>query len=251
MDHFVLSELIFDRAYRIGDNHTKVKIIQEWLCLHGFIVSIDGKFGPQTQAAVKHFQAEKTIPLTGAVDRQTFLLLTRPMRNALNSNSNKSFTYSQLIAAFANQHLRQHPHEAGGANCGPWVRLYMKGCEGQQYSWCAGFVSFIISQAASSANRELPIEFSFSCDDLAINAERNCLLYSGRQLADKSKIPAGSVFLIRKAPTDWIHTGIVIKIQEHSFVTIEGNTNKKGHVEGTAVLKRDRSYDKCDFIIWP
>ncbi|MGH7233483.1 MAG: peptidoglycan-binding domain-containing protein [Nitrospiraceae bacterium] len=33
-----------------------VRLVQEWLNLHGSRISIDGEFGPATEAAVKEFQ---------------------------------------------------------------------------------------------------------------------------------------------------------------------------------------------------
>ena len=51
-----MSELELDKNYEKGMEGDKVKLIQEWLCLHGFYVSIDGDFGPATEQAVKDFQ---------------------------------------------------------------------------------------------------------------------------------------------------------------------------------------------------
>lgn len=56
----------------------------------------------------------------------------------------------------------------GGQNRGPWVRLYMKGHEGPDLPWCAGFVSFVTSQAAQAFDTRLEIPYTVSCDVIAV-----------------------------------------------------------------------------------
>jgi len=53
---WVTRELTLDREYKRGDKGGKVRSIQEWLSLQGQSVSIDGAFGPATEAAVRKFQ---------------------------------------------------------------------------------------------------------------------------------------------------------------------------------------------------
>ena len=60
--------------------------------------------------------------------------------------------------------------------------------------------------------------------------------------------PRGSVMLIRRAPRDWSHTGIVTGGDQNHVQTIEGNTNNEGSREGYEVAQRFRSYDSLDFI---
>ena len=42
-----MDELIIDKTCRRGDAGPRVRIIQEWLCLHGNHVAIDGDFGEE------------------------------------------------------------------------------------------------------------------------------------------------------------------------------------------------------------
>ena len=136
-----------------------------------------------------------------------------------------------MVVAYALQHLQSSPREIGGQNKGPWVRLYMNGNEGQQWPWCAGFVSFILRQACKTMGESLPIQTSFSCDSLAHSAKSRGRFLPGRGL-DRSLIKPGMLFLNRRTATDWVHTGIVVKAEAEVFMTIEGNTNDEGSREG-------------------
>ena len=66
---------------------------------------------------------------------------------------------------------------------------------------------------------------------------------------DKREITRGSLFLTRRTPTDWVYTGIVIKVGEEVFHTLEGNTDDEGSREGYEVCKRIRGYKKMDFVL--
>ncbi len=46
-----MDDLVLDREYKRGDEGPKVRLIQEWLCLEGFQVVVDGGFGPATEVA--------------------------------------------------------------------------------------------------------------------------------------------------------------------------------------------------------
>jgi len=49
------------------------------------------------------------------------------MRIALAPIPNEGQALSQLMVAYAQQHLSTRPREVGGQNMGPWVRLYLVG----------------------------------------------------------------------------------------------------------------------------
>jgi hypothetical protein len=243
-----MSDIELDENYKKGDKGQKVKLIQEWLCLHGFNVVIDGDFGPATEHGVKVFQKKKRLKANGMVDQKTFRKLILPMLNALKPISgNKKL--GKLVVAYAKQHLKQTPLEIGGQNKGPWVRLYMDGHEGVEWPWCAGFVSYILKQAAKTLKVSLPIESSFSCDELAAQAERRSVFLPEAQAVNKTLVTSGSLFLVRARAKDWVHTGIVLTADENVFFTIEGNTNDDGSREGYEVCKRTRGYEAKDFIV--
>ena len=154
------------------------------------------------------------------------------------------------VLEYARAHLERNPREVGGQNKGPWVRMYMKGNHGQQWLWCAGFVSFILQQATESLSVQMPIPGSFSCDTLAAQAKSSGI-FLAEDDARHREIPAGSLFLVRRTENDWSHVGIVEEANELYIRTIEGNTNDEGDREGYEVCCRSRGYTDKDFILLP
>src|SRR5262245_66632252 len=106
-----------------------------------------------------------------------------------------------VVVAYAQQHLAQHPLEIGGQNKGPWVRLYMDGNEGTPWAWCAGFACFCLKQACGSAGQPMPIARSFPCDSLAASGR------SKGRFANQSTATPRSVLLVADRTTDWIPRG--------------------------------------------
>ena len=243
------NDLVLDKNYKKGSKGKKVTLIQEWLCLHNIHVAIDSDFGPATHAAVQQFQKNKGLKSDGVVGKKTFSHLIMPMTNSLKDIPRNSKTRGGMVISYAKQHLKQHPREIGGQNRGPWVRLYMKGNEGQAWAWCAGFACFVLEQACKTLDAPLPIKTSFSCDSLAASAKENGLFLKQADVENAQQITKGSLFLSRRTSTDWVHTGIVIKSDEDTFHTIEGNTNDEGSREGYEVCKRIRGYKKKDFLL--
>jgi hypothetical protein len=244
-----MDELSLDKNYKKGDKGKKVKLIQEWLSLHGFGLKLDGDFGPATFYAVKEFQKKQKLTADGVVGSKTFAKLIQPMKNALKEISKGNKSLAQMVVAYAKQHLKEHPREIGGQNRGPWVRLYLNGNEGEAWPWCAGFVSFILKEACDTLDVSLPLGTSFSCDILAANAKAKGIFLKESQIGGGKELTSGSFFLERRTSTDWTHTGIVIKVEKDVFHTIEGNTNDEGSREGYEVCSRIRGYKNKDFIL--
>ncbi len=242
-------EIGFSGDCKRGDKLPSVRPVQEWLTLQGFGVTVDGDFGPATERAVKAFQGKNSVAANGVVDLATHGLLTAPMLRVLAPLA-AAPGLGQMMVAYAEQHLTEHPCEVGGQNRGPWVRLYMEGNEGKEWAWCAGFACFIMRQSADTLNVPLPVKSTFSCDELASRARSVGLFLSGLHLTDpQQQLTPGSIFLNRKTTTDWTHTGLVTAVHEETFDTIEGNTNDAGDREGYEVCRRVRSYDSKDFIL--
>ncbi len=243
----IRAEIEFPGDIVEGHRGAPVKRVQEWLTLHGCGVAIDGGFGSVTKRAVQRFQTNAGLEATGIVDHATFERLVQPMTTALAPVMNRDvLTIEDATMAYARSHLKLHPIEVGGQNRGPWVRLYMRGREGTDWAWCAGFVTFVMAQAAESMNVPMPIEGSFSCDSLAAQARTAGLLVAEREAMEK--VVPGSLFLVRRTATDWTHTGIVAQAADGTFDTIEGNTNDDGHREGFEVCSRSRGFKGKDFI---
>lgn len=56
---------------KLGDKGEKVKELQQLLGSRGYKLIIDGDFGPRTEAAVKDFQKNRSLPVTGVADAAT------------------------------------------------------------------------------------------------------------------------------------------------------------------------------------
>lgn len=242
------NELSFSGPTRRGDSGRAVREVQEWLTLHKLGVTVDGVFGPATEAAVKSYQSSVNLEPTGVVDQATHESLVAPLANALRAIANPR-SLSADILAYAEQHLAQRPREVGGPNAGPWVRTYMNGNEGPQWPWCAGFACFILRQAAAQAM--LPLTPSFSCDELGRDAMKRGTFLTGGPSFKTAQLTPGAFFLVRRplGQRGWHHTGIVIAVDQDSVTTIEGNTNEAGGREGFEVSRRIRATDQLDFIV--
>lgn len=244
-----MRDLSLEKDYKRGNRGKKVRLIQEWLCLNGFGVCVDGDFGPATDYAVRKFQGREGIEEDGIVGIETFQRLVRHVTDALEPIPPNGRSLGEMVITHAEKHLQQKPREIGGQNRGPWVRLYMNGKEGADWPWCAGFACFILRQACHSLNAPLPFKTSVSCDTLAANAKQTDIFLRESEIVANDQITPGSLFLNRRTPQDWVHTGIVIRAEREVFETIEGNTNDDGNREGYEVCRRIRGYKKKDFIL--
>ena len=245
-----MNESVLDKTYREGDSGLYVKLIQEWLCFNGIGIVIDGDFGPATDSAVRKFQLLNLLDVDGIIGPNTFNKLIEPITRVQRSVPINGRPLNEMVAEYARQHFRERPREIGGQNMGPWVRYYMRGNEGVDWPWCAGFISAIIRQACKSLRIAFPLKLSDSCIELSKNAKASNLFLSEAELrANRSKLQPGAVFLNRTRIGYWSHTGIVVAVEDNVFHTIEGNTNDDGSAEGYEVCLRIRNYDTKDFII--
>lgn len=250
-----VSELKLSRNLSFRHRGFEVERVQEWLCLQGHPVVVDGDFGHATQAAVTRFQEARGLQVSGVVDAATWSALTRPMQEALAMGPQSSLVeLGEAVVYVARTHLCQRPREVGGANRGPWVRLYMDGNQGPEWAWCAGFATFCIQQAARGLGRPMPLQRTFSCDVLAEWARGAGRLVQGGALSVASGraklVPPGSLFIHRRGPRDWDHVGIVTRMDHDYFETVEGNTNDAGHRDGYEVCARTRGLrSDMDFIL--
>ena len=249
---WIRREMELSRTLKRGDRNRTVYNIQEWLCLNGQRVVVDGDFGSATHAAVREFQRVSRMKVDGVVGRKTYEALVAPLRKVLTPLPAGQRSFADLTLAYGQRHLAQHPLEIGGQNCGPWVRLYTEGHEGNDWPWCAGFVTFLMKQAAQTLGVPMPIPGSMSCDSLVAQAReagrfvRDADLRNGKVTI--GKMPAASIFLVRRTNSDWTHAGLVTAFDKEMFRTIEGNTNDEGSREGYEVCARMRGYQDKDFI---
>ncbi len=243
------TETAFPGEMRSGTKGVAQRRVQEWLTLHGHGLVLDGQFGPATAEAVRAFQRNVGIPVTGVVDSKTWSGLVGPM---LRATAKATIAGSgDAVRSIALAHLDEHPREVGGQNRGPWVRLYCDGKEGNDYPWCAGFATYVVRQAkviGPAATRTL------SCDVLAAAHQKaGTLIAQATPASVMASVTPGSVFFVVNAnnKADRNHVGIVTKVApDGSWIhTVEGNTNDEGSREGYEVCSRTRAVGKLDFGI--
>ncbi len=251
------AEVEFSSATSIakGAKGPLVRKIQEHLVLAGLKVKIDGDFGPATERALYSFAAGHAMVFTDPPKVDSVLWdshLAKPLIRAVERvpREDTKSPYAAWALAIAKAHLKEHPREVGGQNMGPWVRLYMRGNEGPAWPWCAGFVSYVMDQAAIPRGEPLPVRSSFYCDLLAQNGKLVGRFASAEDIRRKvTSEDHAFIFLVRRTSWDWIHTGFGYAMnKDGTFQTIEGNTNDEGSREGHEVCSRIRSSNNMDFI---
>jgi len=223
------------------------RLVQEYLAINGINVVIDSDFGDATAEGIAQFCRRQGIPAAQTVDQALMDRLAQPVLRAIAPISPKA-NLGTTVVAIAQQHLKEHPIEVGKPNSGPWVRLYMSGSEGKDFAWCAGFVTYLVRDAAKAHGAASPVVRTFSCDTLALDA-----IDKKRHVkrTSPSSAPPGSIFLVPHAINrrDWIHTGLITGGNGTVFNTIEGNTNDEGSREGFEVCARIRACAKVDVIL--
>lgn len=252
------AELDYPGMLRKGAGKTSkekaaVRRIQEWLNIHDCVTSIDEDFGVSTETQLRAFQVRHSRQPTGELDAETWALLTAPMRRALaTADHGASPTLETAVLTVAQQHIRERPVEMGGNNRGPWVRLYMRGRDGSEQLWCAGFSCLMVAQAARDLGMGMPFKRQVGVDALVADAKTQGRFVAEREIADpivrKSRILPGSLFVVRRTSTDWTHVGIVSVLKGTTFDTLEGNTGGDGGTDGANARLGNRSYLKKDFL---
>ncbi len=254
----VAAELDYPGLLKLGSGKTaaerkSVRRVQEWLNIHGFVTPIDGGFGDSTAEQLAKFQRDRSREPSGELDEETWALLTAPMRRALASiDHGGSSSLEEAVVRTAMQHINEAPVEVGGNNGGPWVRLYMKGAEGSDQKWCAGFVCFAVAQAARDLNVKVPFKRQVGVDQLVKDAQADDRFIAEDDVQDaisrRSKLRPGYIFVVRKSSDDWIHAGLVLGLKDQTFDTLEGNTGGDGGTDGANARESNRSYRDKDFL---
>ncbi|MCE5336697.1 MAG: peptidoglycan-binding protein [Desulfobacteraceae bacterium] len=257
LSEHVVAELAYPGPLKLGSGKTHeerpgVKRLQEWLNLHGCATAIDSDFGESTLDRLKCFQEKRNRRATGVLDLETWVLLTTPLRRAVAPMDFGASSLEDAVIRVARQHINELPTEVGGNNRGPWVRLYMNGKDGPEQRWCAGFVCFIVSQAARDLTTAMPFRRQVSVDELVKDAKASGRFVPETEVNDpvklRSKVRPGCIFAIRQSEADWNHTGFVLALKDKTFDTLEGNTGGEGGTDGPNAREVNRSYVKKDFL---
>lgn len=262
---FYKKELVISNTQKRRGQQNKrsdVMKIQSWLCLQeqmtpgiGTMTAIDGDFGPATEKCVKNFQKFSNSPETGIVDQQLFGTLSQPLKNAF-ENVSAQQNIRETILSVAENHLNNHPKELvikGENNSGPWVKSYMDGHDGELWYWCMGFVQAILDKALALHDIKFTkiMPLTYSCDVVGMKGlEHKSLIRNSKLKQQPHLVKPGDVLLIRRTWYDWTHTAIIIDIDDETFTTIEGNTNRDGSRNGDGVYKRVRNFKKSSLDVF-
>lgn len=247
---FVRKETAFDPV-KIGDKGFGVKKLQEWLCLSGHKVVIDGSFGPVTERVLE--KATGKIEL----DINSWLDLTKPLWGIEEIVDLMKLGRIQMgvcpkvasvAATIATSFRLRYVREVGGNNRGPWVRLFMRGKEGKSQPWCAGFVSTVLEIAQEVTDTKIPFEYTGSSSQMVRNARSKGVLLSeaGFKSSEEDRV---AVFAVKGGNTGYKHVGFAFKTDEpEMFFTVEGNSSLAGVADGDGVVSITRSTKEKVFI---
>jgi hypothetical protein len=256
------------RTVRLGATGAAVFELQRSLKRHGFPVSIDGEFGPQTDAAVGQFQLSNDLHSDRIVGPRTWEHLLKS-QNQLASIDAENEARMDLIKA--SKHLEQPQRDVlfaaisdlgcqedpFGSNEGPEInhlvtnngqsyRDYWQIEQGPPLPWCAMAVSHWIRQgikAQSWSNTPHGAWFGGVSQWREWAKENGCWSY------DPSP---GSVFIMGRhgsgsdasQSTRAGHCGLVVSARPITITTIEGNTGNR------VATKERRNRDCVGFVEW-
>jgi hypothetical protein len=172
--------------------------------------------------------------------------------------TNVTETALALISA-ATAEAAKKVREVGGKNAGPDVEKYLK-CLGMSKGspWCAAFVSWCVMQSRGLAKP--PSWCSGSAVSLFQVAGRSktCVKVTPVDADFKSKVKAGYIWsraqddaaaaAARKGAWCQGHTGIVVKVDDIGWHTIEGNTNAAGSREGDGVYHKTHKWSDAAIV---
>ncbi len=74
----------------LDTNNVDVTMIQYLLCSHGYLVTVDGRFGSKTQWQVRRFQRSQQLQTTGVVDGLTWRRLIVILRQGSRGDAVKA-----------------------------------------------------------------------------------------------------------------------------------------------------------------
>ena len=190
--------------------------------------------------AVATFQAAKGLTADGKLGPGTFAAMVPPKPAAAGD-------LAGLLIESCQAELRKGVKEVGGANCGPDVEKYQKSVGvAKGGPWCAAFVAWNVmnsrglTKPPAWCSGSVATQWHIGSKKCAADAKTTPL-----EADFKSKVKAGWVWCRAKDPTGakecrsgtWVqgHTGVVVKVDDTGWTTIEGNTNSAGSRDGDGV----------------
>lgn len=249
---FVKKELDFLPA-KEGDSGFAVRRLQEWMCLNGHKVVVDGQWGPATSRALGVKKLTPVMWESGTRRMKSLLGMTtgQSIREQLN-HVDCAFDLDKFAPILvARMFLQAEAREVGGNNRGPWVRLFMRGHQGNNYPWCAGFVSTVMEIVDEEfCKSRVTLPWTWSSSEMYETARKSGRLVTWNELSTSQDHPA-CVFLIRGGKTGHRHAGFAWGFDYDTgvFETVEGNSNSVGSFDGQGVTTGTRNKNDKDFVL--
>lgn len=212
-------------------------------------LATDGKFGPNTSAAVQTFQKQQSLAQDGIVGPRTWQALESkyigipPSQQqgtppAGNTPASSDVVEEAVRIAVSQNGVMEVPL---GSNRGTNVDAYNAAAGAPPGSyWCMSFVYWCFVQSAAKLGKPNPMPKTAYCPYLYSWAQQKGKLVNSPQ--------RGDIFLVKGGPNGHKHTGLVTASQGGQVDTVEGNTNNDGSNNGIGVFLRKRSNGSCDFV---
>jgi len=208
-------------------------------------IEVDGVFGAQTEEGVQLFQARSAdtrgnpLSVDGRVGPMTWaaLFATEPETSV---QAGSALQQKTLEFATSQVGVREQPP---GSNRGPEVDKYLRSVgidpATGSFAWCAAFVYFCFQQASAALGVANPaIRDGGVLDCWRLAGIKGVHRIAASETANSpSLVKPGMVFVISTGGGHG-HTGLVKQVHGDVLTTIEGNTNTGGSREGVGVFER-------------
>jgi hypothetical protein len=239
---------------RKGDHGPPVRRLQRQLAQRGYATDDSGMFDTATWQAVRAFQAQnldqhgQPLVVDGAVGPLTQWSLGHPKPlidtpaaidyTEMPADGGSRLGRAALAAAIGE--LKAGACEAGGNNCGAFVRKYLAPAgvaEGN--SWCASFVSWCYLQAAGGDRAVMP--FAYVPGARAMLAEFKPQGWARAPGSGYLPQPGDVVVWWRVNLRGWQgHVGLVHSVREGMLYTVEGNRSPRVQGFSYVLSRMDR-----------
>jgi Putative peptidoglycan binding domain/CHAP domain len=219
--------------------------VQQRLLAAGFEPGpLDAAYGPTTEAAVRAFQATRTLTVDGAVGEQTrtaLLAVDVAAGGSVPGRSASAIGTLALLEAVKHLGVRENPPGSNGTLFGVWY-----GCDG--VPWCNIFVSYCFHVGAHYT----------ICDGFhgaGTKAGKGCAyvpttaawLRATGMWVGRTEPKPGDIAIFNWDGGAPDHIGMVEKnLGNGQFVSIEGNTAIGNESNGGEVMRRQRHIVQVD-----